>query len=174
MWRSTFGCSAMVAVPFFLAGLILALFATGGALTESLGVAAFTAAMSFAAALILCVRDTSRAFSDRQRVRSVLMDRSDQSFEEFMAPFAPDDRDLVGRIRSRLAQFFEVSESKLRSDDRLDFLSFDRLMPGIYMSVMFGLDRRAHSPGEIISFPIRKLTTFSDLIEEAKALSRTD
>jgi hypothetical protein len=174
MWRASLGCSAIIAVPFFFAGLFISLFATRGALTESLGVAAMTAAMSFAAALILFMVDSNRAFSDRESVRRKLIERDDQSFDEFMATFEAGDHDLVDRIRSQLAQFFDVSASKLRSDDNLDAFAFDRFMPGIYLAVMSGLITRTHSPGEVISFPTRKLTTFSDLIEEGKALSKAD
>ena len=174
MWRAAVGCSAMTAVPFFLAGFVIALFGTRGALSESLGIAAMTAAMSFAAALILFMVDSNRAFSDLERVRRRLIQRDDQSVDDFMATFETGDRELVEHIRSQLAQFFNVSTSKIRSDENLNALSFNRFMPAIYLAVMSGLDRRAHSPGKLVSFPTRQLATFSDLIEEGKALSKTD
>jgi hypothetical protein len=163
------GCATMIAaVPFTLA-LIVAMFATGGNLGLSLGIAAEVAAMTLLASTILFGLDRWRQKAKWGRVRRRLASRPDTSADQFAASFPPMDRELALHLRDRLAEFFDEPGARIGANDRLDEFGFEKSMPQIYIFLMAALCDRSGIES-LGSFPKGKLTTVVDLVVEARAL----
>jgi hypothetical protein len=142
---------------------------------DALAIAAMAAAMAFVAAMILSASDQARWDADRSQIRQRLASRADRNDNEFLAAIQPSDHELAIQVRRRLAEFFEVSPLKIRAEDELARLSFERFMPGIYVFVIGGIltDQAPGKPGTVERFPKTRLTRVSDLIIEVKSLGTT-
>jgi hypothetical protein len=170
MWCLKLGCSAIVAIPFAVAGAVIAI-VNGAPLREAAVSAAMVGVMVFVVALLLFSVDQARWSADRGRIHQWLTNRDDMEDEHFLANIEPPDHELALSIRRRLAEYFGAAPMKIRPGDELKLLSFDRFMPGIYVFV-FGNDTLS-GPGRDRGFPRTALRVVKDLIAEAKLLKQT-
>ena len=127
-----------------------------------------SAGIAFSAAVFLSLIDAYNARMRPQRVRSRFADSCDLSDDEFVSRADEVDRAIAIRIRTRLAEVFDLPPTKIQLQDPLKWYWFNEQMPAIYWFVFS--EAMPKDGAKIVSCPKGRLETVGDLVAEAKAL----
>jgi hypothetical protein len=168
------GCATVIAVAAFVCGLIGSLFATGASFGERMLIAVGVAAMAFAAAVILNVRDHVRYKATVRAVRRTLLARDDVAEADFLSHFPEIYPTLLGQIRQAISDYFQVPVGKIHPGDSLrSNFQCEKLEPMFQFFVVyhvFNARKVAPARGQPFVFNPGGLSGFGDLTKEIQRI----
>ena len=145
--------------------------------TQHLVTACMPAAMTFLAAVILCLKDSARQSAALRSIRSSLQRLPDTSDEEFISAKPTDERELLLQIRGAIARFYGVEPTKIRRAVRLDEdLNIDQFAPTFPFSILTSIiPKETLQQQKLVSYSVQNLVTIDELaVEFRKQLDNLD
>ncbi len=130
-------CSGTMALAAFAIGFVVSLFVRDASWLDRLTMAAMPGVITFAAALLLFHRDSSKRAATMRSVRSSLLAHPDTTDDLFLSPRSYVNFALLLETRTAIALFFDVRPEKIGRDVRLiDDLHVDELEPWFQLYVV--------------------------------------
>lgn len=161
--RLLIGCSAAIALVFFVFGFAGSLFARDASWSERLFMAAMTAGTAFVAALLLFRRDSMQYGETVRLVRESLLARGDTTDDDFVASRPTDQAQLLLETRKAVARFFDVPAEKVGRDVQLiRDLHVDKLEPAFQFLVVQAVIASQQVTPQPFGFSMADLETLDD------------